>query len=150
MSAAIQVREGLAPIVVVEDNPDDEALMCEALRRAGVPHPIVVARNGLDAVRLAVEARAGERPALVVVDLALPYLSGFDVIARLRAEPATMLVPAVVLSSSAERADIARAYAAGASSYLVKPLEFKALRELVARVARFWLRHNEPPPLASP
>ena len=104
------------------NNPDDEALMCEALRRAGVAHPIVVARNGLDAVRLAVDARAGERPALVVVDLALPYLSGFGVIARLRAEPATMLVPAVVLSSSAERADIARAYAAGASSYLVKPL----------------------------
>ena len=149
MIAGPPARGGLPPVVVVEDNPDDEALLCEALRRARVAHPIVVARNGLDAVHLAVEARAGERPALVVVDLALPYLSGFDVIARLRAEPATMLVPAVVLSSSAERADIARAYATGASSYLVKPLEFRALCDLIARAARYWLRHNEPPPEAS-
>ena len=138
----------LPAVLLVEDNPDDEALVREAFRRARVGHPLEVARDGAEALKRALDSPADRRPALVLLDLKLPRLSGLEVLARLRGNVQTMVMPIVVLSSSREPADVAKCYEHGANSYLVKPLDFADLEALVRNVAHYWLRHNEPPPAA--
>jgi two-component system, response regulator len=132
-------------VLLVEDNPDDEALMREAFRRARIGYRLEVARDGIEALARALDAPANERPVLMLLDLKLPRLSGLDVLARLRNQTSTVLMPIVVLSSSCERMDIAKSYEFGANSYLVKPLAFAELETLVRTIATYWLRHNEQP-----
>jgi len=134
----------LPPVLLVEDNADDETLLREAYRRARVGFPLSVARDGLEAV--AQVRGAAQRPALVLLDLKLPGLSGFEVLEQVRADDRTRSLPVVVLSSSQEQADIARSYACGANSYLVKPLDFGELEAMMRDVVCYWLRHSEPPP----
>jgi two-component system response regulator len=136
----------LPAVLLVEDNPDDEALVREAFHRARVGYPLEVARDGVEALSRALDPPAEERPVLMLLDLKLPRLSGLDVLARLRGDASTMMMPIIVLSSSSERADIAKSYEYGANSYLVKPLDFAELETLVRDVAYYWLRHNERPP----
>ena len=133
----------LPAVLLVEDNPDDEALVREAFRRARVGYPLEVARDGVEALARALDPPAEERPVLMLLDLKLPRLSGLDVLARLRGDASTMMMPIIVLSSSSERADIAKSYEYGANSYLIKPLDFTDLEALVRNVAHYWLRHNE-------
>ena len=133
-------------VLLVEDNPDDEVLVCEAYRRARVGYPLEVARDGVEALTRALDAPANARPMLMLLDLKLPRLSGLDLLARLRADTSTRMMPIVVLSGSHERADIAKSYEYGANSYLVKPLDFAELEAMVRNVAHEWLRHNEHPP----
>ena len=136
----------LPPVVLVEDNPDDALLIREAYARTRIANPFAVARDGVEALAMALAPANDERPGLMLLDLMLPRLSGVDVIARLRASQRTRTMPIVVLSSSSEREDIAASYAAGANSYLVKPLEFTSLEKLLLHATRYWLRHNERPP----
>jgi len=136
----------LPAVLLVEDNPDDEALVCEAFRRARVGHPLEVARDGVEALARALDAPADQRPVLMLLDLKLPGLSGLEVLARLRGDVSTMLMPIVVLSSSCEKADIEKSYEYGANSYLVKPLDFDELEAMLRNVVHYWLRHNERPP----
>lgn len=139
-------RPTLPPVVLVEDNPDDETLFREAWRRAHIAAPLVVVRDGAEAVDRVTAPSPAALPALVLLDLKLPSLSGAEVIARLRADPRTATVPVVVLSGSVGPHDIEACYAAGASSFLFKPADFAALEDLVRSVAHYWLRINEPPP----
>ena len=146
MPASTRSAAGSLPsVVLVEDNPDDAMLIGEAYARVCVPNPLMVVRDGVEALAVALDA-AEALPALMLLDLKLPRLSGLDVIASLRAAPRTMTMPVVVLSSSPERDDIRASYAAGANSYLVKPLEFSSLEKLVRYTVEYWLRHNERPP----
>jgi two-component system response regulator len=133
-------------VLLVEDNADDETLLREAFRRARVGHPLDVARDGIEAIERTLDVAPERRPALMLLDLKLPRLSGFDVLEKLRGDARTRTLPVVVVSSSQERADIERSYACGANSYLVKPLDFAELEAMIRDVARYWLRHNEPPP----
>ena len=130
-------------VLLVEDNADDETLLREAFRRARVGHPLDVARDGIEALARTLDVAADRRPALVLLDLKLPRLSGFEVLERLRGDARTRTLPVVVLSSSQECADIERSYASGANSYLVKPLDFSELQAMIGDVTRYWLRHNE-------
>ena len=141
-------------ILLVEDNPDDEALTLRALRKANIANDVVIARDGQQAVDLlfGTGANAGHaepiQPALVLLDLKLPKLNGIDVLDRMRAHPRTKLTPVVVLTSSSEEEDILKSYRSGANSYVRKPVSFNAFVEAVAQLGIYWLLMNQVP--ASP
>lgn len=130
-------------ILLVEDNPDDEALTLRALARAKVPADIEVVRDG--AAALARLASTPRLPDLVLLDLKLPKLSGVDVIRAVRADPRTRLLPVVVLTSSDEDEDVLSSYRAGANSYVRKPVQFDAFASAVSDLGRFWIQHAQSP-----
>ena len=121
-------------ILLVEDNADDEALTMRALRKNNIGNEIVVARDGVEALDYLFaggiyEGRdVGVQPAVILLDLKLPKLDGFEVLKRLRADKRTKLLPVVILTSSKEQQDIANGYGLGANSYVRKPVDFQALR----------------------
>lgn len=139
-------------ILLVEDNPDDEALTMRALSRHNLGHHVVVVRDGQEAVDWLDgtgphDGRdTGDLPALVLLDLKLPKVDGLDVLRRLRANPRTALVPVVILTSSKEERDRASGYQNGANSYVQKPVDFTAFLEAVRQLGMYWLVLNEPPP----
>jgi two-component system, response regulator len=139
-------------ILLVEDNPDDEELTLRALRQAKVANEIVVARDGAEAVEFVFgEGRHAGRdtskvPAVILLDLKLPKLSGLDVLQRLRADARTKLVPIVVLTSSSEDEDMLKSYRSGANSYVRKPVEFGAFVSAVSQLGVYWVLLNQPPP----
>ena len=138
-------------ILLVEDNPDDEELTLRALRKGGISHRIEVVRVGAEAIDFLLGQGAhenrdtSETPHVMLLDLQLPKLSGFDVLRRLRANARTRRVPVVVLTSSAEKSDIAQAYGFGANSYVRKPVEFDKFVEFVHALGNYWLKLNELP-----
>ncbi len=131
-------------ILLVEDNPDDEALALRALVRSAVPADVIVARDGAEALER-VRGNLQRLPEVVLLDLKLPKLSGIDVLRRLRADPRTLLLPVVVLTSSNEDEDVLECYRAGANSYVRKPLDFDAFAAAVAELGRFWVNLSESP-----
>jgi two-component system response regulator len=139
-------------ILLVEDNPDDEELTMRALRSAKLANEIVVVRDGRAALdfMFAEGAHAGRdlsrKPAVVLLDIKLPMLSGLDVLERLRADPRTKIVPVVMLTSSSEDEDKLRSYKLGANSYVRKPVEFTAFAQAVSRLGLYWALLNEAPP----
>ena len=139
-------------ILLVEDNPDDEALTTRALRMAKIANQITVARDGAEALEyLYGEGKFSGRdvsqvPALVLLDLKLPKLSGLEVLQRLRSDPRTRLVPTVILTSSSEDEDMLRSYESGANSYVRKPVEFGAFANAVSQLGIYWLLLNEAVP----
>ncbi|MCI0340698.1 MAG: response regulator [Planctomycetales bacterium] len=134
-------------ILLVEDDEDTVELARRALRGCGLPLRLAVARDGAEALALLLDAAPGaERPRVVVLDLRLPKLDGFEVLRRLRGEPSSRLLPVVVLTSSRDEGDIARAYALGANSYVRKPVEAERFREAMTLIARYWGSQNETPP----
>jgi two-component system response regulator len=141
-------------ILLVEDNAYDEALTLRAFRKSGLDSYVAVARDGVEALnRLFGSGRddadapgPGPLPRLVLLDLQLPRIDGFEVLRRLRARAATRLVPVVILSSSLEREDLATSYALGANSYIRKPVDFNQFIEAVRQLGIYWLVLNEIPP----
>jgi two-component system response regulator len=136
-------------ILLVEDNASDEKLALLAFKKCGVPNEIVVARDGADALDYVfasgkyADRDPAARPAVILLDLKLPRISGLDVLQRLRASPETRLVPVVVLTASREDEDLTRSYALGANAYLRKPVDFVEFAEAAKTLAMFWLRFNE-------
>jgi CheY-like chemotaxis protein len=139
-------------ILVVEDNPDDEEFTLRALGRANVTNEIVVVRDGGEALDYLfctgafADRDINDRPAVVLLDLKLPKLSGIEVLQRMRAKVETRLVPVVILTSSSEEEDKLNSYASGANSYVRKPVEFAAFADAVAKLGIYWLLINETPP----
>ena len=142
-----------APILLVEDNPDEVLLLRRALKMAGSKAPICVAHDGVEAVEyLSPDGAFSDRtrhplPWLVVLDLKLPRLSGLGVLEWLRGQDRLRRLPVVVLTSSAEERDVASAYDLGVNSYLVKPSSTAELQELAALIDRYWVSTNTRPPL---
>lgn len=140
------------PILLVEDNRDDEALTLRALKKNHIGNEIVVARDGVEALDylFGTGAHAGRDvrvlPQLVLLDLNLPRMGGQDVLRRIRADDRTKLLPVVVLTSSKEEEDIFSSYSLGANSYVRKPVNFDAFVEAVKTLGLFWLLLNEPAP----
>jgi CheY-like chemotaxis protein len=143
----------LETILLVEDNEDDALLVQRAFRKIGSAHPIRVLSHGEAAVDyLAGQGAYADRashplPALMLLDLKLPRRSGFEVLEWLRGQPGLRRLPVVVLTSSRESEDVGRAADLGANSYLVKPVEFDDLQEMVNTLRLYWLRLNERPEL---
>jgi CheY-like chemotaxis protein len=136
-------------ILLVEDDCDDRFLFTRAAQKAGVTHLIQSASDGEEAIHyIAGSGPFAERsrhplPDLVVLDLKLPLATGFEVLSNVRQNPATRLLPVVILTSSQSEADIAQAYALGANGYLVKPSSLEDLLNLVRSLNDFWLMQNK-------
>jgi len=137
------------PIVLVEDNEDDIVLTRRALSRNKIGNPLVVARDGAEALELLLGANgASINPAIILLDLQLPKVDGLSVLKRLRADPRTTLTPIVVLTSSKAEQDVVAGYNLRANSYIRKPVDFDQFTEAVRQVGMYWLLLNEPPPAA--
>jgi CheY-like chemotaxis protein len=139
------------PILLVEDNPDDEELILLALKDHKIANEVVVARDGVEALDylFAAGRYAGrdltKPPALVLLDLKLPKLSGLDVLKRLREDPRTKIIPVVILTSSNEEQDIITSYQLGTNSFVRKPIEFHEFQKVVKEIGIYWLLMNQPP-----
>jgi two-component system response regulator len=139
-------------ILLVEDNPDDEALTIRALKQHNIANEVVVARNGAEALDYLFGTGAHEGrdlddlPAVVLLDLKLPKIDGLEVLQRLRADERNRLLPVVVLTSSKEDVDLAESYGRGANSYIRKPVDFEQFSEAIKHVGMYWLLLNEAPP----
>jgi CheY-like chemotaxis protein len=140
-------------IVLIEDNPDDEALTLRALRRNNILNDVVVARDGVEALEyfFGTGVFAGRdtrmKPAIVLLDLKLPKVDGLEVLRRLRADRRTQFIPVVVLTSSKEEQDLISSYAFGCNSYIRKPVDFIQFFEAARQLGLYWLVLNEAPPV---
>ncbi len=139
-------------ILLVEDNPDDDTSTLRALRKNNIANEVFVARDGVEALDFlfgtgeASTHDLREMPALVLLDLKLPKVDGLEVLRRMRTSAPNCRMPVVVLTSSREEGDIATSYQLGASSYIVKPVDFQRFMEIIHTVGLYWLTMNEPPP----
>ena len=138
-------------ILLVEDDPDHEALTIRALRQNNVVNDIVVARDGVEALDYLFASGAHANrdprdvPQVVVLDLKLPRLDGFEVLRRLRADERTQLIPVVILTSSDEERDLVEGYRLGANSYVRKPVDFREFIESTRQLGLYWLMLNDVP-----
>ena len=139
-------------ILLVEDNADDVELTLRAFKRSHLMNPIVVARDGIEALdflfaRGQFADRSGSPPpTLVILDLKLPKLDGLGVLRHIRADARTALLPVVILTSSKEEQDMIAGYSLGANSYVRKPVDFSPFLEAVKVLGLYWLMLNETPP----
>jgi CheY-like chemotaxis protein len=138
------------PILLVEDNPDDEALTLRAFNKNRIANQVIVARDGVEALDylFGAGAHAGRdmsvMPAVVLLDLKLPRIDGLEVLRRIRADDRTRLLPVVILTTSKEQQDIQTAYSLGANSYIRKPVDFEKFIYAVGQMGLYWLALNEP------
>jgi two-component system, response regulator len=137
-------------ILLVEDNPADEALTLRALSKAKIANRVEVARDGAQAIdRLFSVDENGQYhtlPKLILLDLKLPKLDGHEVLERIRADSRTRLLPVVILTTSVEDQDRFEGYRLGANSYVRKPVDFAEFSEVVVQLGLYWLALNEQPP----
>jgi len=138
-------------LLLVEDNPDDEALTLRALRKNNISNEVVVARDGAEALDFLfctgayVSRDRHVLPEVVLLDLKLPKIDGLEVLRRLRADERTRLLPVVILTSSKEEQDVVNGYRLGANSYIRKPVDFDQFVEAVRHLGLYWLVLNESP-----
>lgn len=138
-------------ILLVEDNPDDEALTKRAFQKNNIANNIAVARDGVEALDylFGTGAHAGrdpnDMPQLVLLDLKLPRIDGLEVLRRIRADARTRLLPVVVLTSSREDQDLVSSYSLGCNSYVRKPVNFDEFLESARQLGLYWLLLNESP-----
>jgi len=136
-------------ILIVEDNPDHLELTVLTLQEQGVAADIVVARDGAEALSYLwgqgphVGRDTQQQPALVLLDLKLPKLSGLDVLRSLRANPLTACVPVVMLTSSSELSDMQACYQSGANGFVRNPVDFLAFTEKLKHLQAYWVGVNE-------
>jgi two-component system, response regulator len=141
------------PILLVEDNPDDEALTLRALKKNHIMNDVVVARDGAEALDFlfGTGTHAGRdmsvMPHVVLLDLNLPRVGGLDVLKKIRSDDRTKFLAVVVLTSSKEDEDLIRSYSLGANSYVRKPVEFSQFSDAVKTLGLYWLLLNETAPL---
>jgi two-component system, response regulator len=133
-------------ILLVEDNPDDEALTLRAFTKNNMLNDVTVARDGAEALELLFADGSAPLPGLILLDLSIPKISGLEVLARIRANQRTRLVPVVILTTSKEQEDVLAGYSGGANAYVRKPLKFADFTEAMKVLGMFWLLLSEPPP----
>ena len=139
-------------ILLVEDNPDDEALTLRALKKNNISNVVHVARDGVEALDfLFCRGKYSDRdindtPQLILLDLKLPKLDGLEVLSEMRNNEATSLLPVVILTTSNEESDIVSSYKKGANSYIRKPVDFDRFKDAVRQLGLYWLVLNEAVP----
>src|SRR5580658_8792070 len=135
-------------ILLIEDNPDDEALTLRALKKNNILNEVNVARDGAQALEFLFpgDGASVTLPGLILLDLKLPKVDGLEVLRRIRADKRTEIVPVVVLTSSKEQEDILDSYQSGANGYVRKPVNFSDFSDAVSTLGMFWLLLNEDAP----
>ena len=139
-------------ILIVEDNPDDEELTLLAFRSNRIANPIVVVRDGAEALDFLFRTGSytgrdvHSNPRLVLLDLKLPKVGGLDVLRKIRESPSTQMLPVVVLTTSNQDEDIVNSYRLGANSFIRKPVEYSKFSEAIRQLGMYWLLLNEVPP----
>jgi two-component system response regulator len=139
-------------ILLVEDNPDDEALTLRALKKNNIMNEVVVAHDGVEALDyLFGKGAYADRdmsvmPHLILLDLKLPKMDGLEVLRHLRTDDRTKILPVVILTSSKEEQDLINGYSLGANSYVRKPVDFSQFSEAVRQLGLYWFVLNESPP----
>jgi CheY-like chemotaxis protein len=138
-------------VLLVEDNPDDEALALRALQKSNLANEIAVVRDGEEALEfLFCEGRYADRdprdkPVVTLLDLKLPKIDGLEVLRRVKSDERTRRLPIVVLTSSREEQDLIASYDHGANSYIRKPVDFRQFADAVVQLGLYWLVLNEVP-----
>jgi len=138
-------------ILLVEDNPDDEALTLRALRKNNIGNQLSVVRDGEEALEFLfctgayADRDPRDTPQVILLDLKLPKVDGLEVLRQIRAEESTRLFPVVILTSSTEEQDMIRGYSLGANSYVRKPVDFNEFVDAVRQLGLYWLVLNEVP-----
>lgn len=134
------------PILLVEDNPMDADLTRRAFKRRRVINPVVVARDGEEALNFMERWEAGEPlPVVILLDINIPKVNGLEVLRHFKTHPQLQKIPVIVLTSSSEDRDIQTAYQLGANSYIVKPVDFEKFVEVAAQIDLYWNVINIPP-----
>jgi two-component system response regulator len=139
-------------ILLVEDNPDDEALTLRALKKTNLANEVIVVRDGVEAWEFltGTGAFAGREldmvPQVILLDLKLPKLDGLGLLRLIRGDDRTKLLPVVILTSSVEDRDRIDSYGLGANSYVRKPVDFNQFVDAAGKLGLYWLVLNEPPP----
>lgn len=138
-------------ILLAEDNPDDVDMTLRALRKANIVNHIKVVRDGAEALAFIFGEGAYAAhhvknvPKLILLDLKLPKVDGFEVLKRVRGDPRTKLIPVVILTSSKEQRDVVEGYQLGVNSYIVKPVNFEGFVDAVGKLGMYWLLLNQAP-----
>jgi two-component system response regulator len=141
----------LRPILVVEDDPIDQEMISLAFERAATRHPVVTVADGLEALDFlkghgaSDKKRQSDLPAVIILDLDMPKMDGFEFLRRLKGEAELAGIPVVVLTTSQFDRDLAQSYALGASSCLTKPGDFEQLVKIAREVDSYWCRTNRVP-----
>jgi CheY-like chemotaxis protein len=139
-------------ILLVEDNPDDEALTLRAFDKNKITNEVVVVRDGAEALEWLFADGAyanrdvSDHPEVILLDLKLPKVDGLEVLRRIRADQRTKLLPVIILTTSEEESDRLAGYSLGANSYIRKPVDFSQFIEAVRQLGLYWLVLNEAPP----
>jgi len=137
---------GSKPILLVDDNPMDVDLTLRAFKRSKLVNPIQVARDGEEALAWIPRWEAGEaRPAVILLDINMPKVSGLEVVRQLKSHPVLRVIPVVMLTTSAVGKDVEAAYLNGANSYIVKPVDFEKFSEVAAQIEMYWTVLNRLP-----
>ncbi|MDF1576473.1 MAG: response regulator [Bacteroidales bacterium] len=134
----------IQPILLVEDNPVDLDLTLRAFRSQNLENPIIVARDGEEALAFIEKWEAGEpRPVIILLDLKMPKVAGLEVLKVLKNHPEFKTIPVVVLTTSSESSDVHAAYQLGANSYIVKPVDFEKFLEVARQIDLYWRLLNK-------
>ena len=132
-------------ILLVEDNPDEEVLILQALKKSELPNQIVIVRDGSEALEWLFNSTF--LPQIVLLDLKLPKVDGLEVLRQIRINPRTRLLPIIIFSSSDEEKDLINSYSQGANSYIRKPVDFDQFVRTIQQLSFYWLALNEAPPM---
>ncbi|MEO7085767.1 MAG: response regulator [Gemmatimonadaceae bacterium] len=138
-------------ILLVEDNPDDVAMTLRALHKANIVNHIKVVRDGAEALAFIfgegvyAAGHVENVPKLILLDLKLPKVDGFEVLKRVKADQRTKQIPVVILTSSKEQRDVVEGYELGVNSYIVKPVNFESFVDAVGKLGMYWLLLNQAP-----
>ncbi|MEP7291436.1 MAG: response regulator [Chloroflexota bacterium] len=138
-------------VLLVEDNPDDEALTIRAFKKSNLTNEVVVVRDGVEALDylmgtgIYADRDPTDTPQLILLDLKLPKVDGLEVLQGIRSHDHTRLLPVVILTSSKEQEDLIRSYSLGANSYIRKPVDFNQFVQAVQQLGLYWLVLNQYP-----
>ena len=134
--------EPQSAILVVDDSPNDVALLQRAFERVGVRNPVAVCKGGAEAIQYLL---SHELPCLMLLDLRMPATNGFDVLKRVKSDPRLKELIVIVLTTSGEVEDIRRSYELGANSFLTKPVNLDEFQDMVSAFHKYWVMTNRPP-----
>lgn len=137
-------------ILYVEDNPLDVELTMEALKENNILNPIIVARDGIEALEYLTckgeyETRNQRNPSMILLDLKMPRMDGLEFLSIVKKDPKYKRIPVIMLTSSREEKDLVKGYNLGVNAYVVKPVDFVAFTEIVKQIGVFWAIINELP-----